>query len=105
MKKTLLLAGALICAGVIAGCSTATSKRLNQLELGMTQAQVKKILGNEYVVKASKTEANGSVLQMWEYRDSKTEEAYRIFFKDGTLAQWGTQGRMDFPDLHVPGGK
>jgi hypothetical protein len=84
------------------GCSTSMSKRLNRLELGMTPAQAKKILGDDYVVKASRTDANGSTLQLWEYRDRKTEEAYNIYFKDGFLAQWGIPAKQDFPELNLP---
>ncbi len=68
----------------------------------MTQPQAKKILGDEYVVKASRTDTNGTVLQMWEFRDKKTEEAYNIYFKDGFLAQWGLPARQDFPELNLP---
>ncbi len=78
------------------------SKRLNRLELGMKPAQAKKILGDDYVVKASRTDANGATLQLWEYRDKKTEEAYSIYFKDGFLAQWGIPARQDFPELNLP---
>jgi hypothetical protein len=85
-----------------AGCSSSFSKRLNRLELGMTQPQAKKILGDEYVVKASRTDTNGSMLQMWEFRDKKTEEAYNLYFKDGYLAQWGLPARQDFPELNLP---
>ena len=85
-----------------AGCSSSLSKRLNRLELGMTQPQAKKILGDNYVIKASRTDTNGATLQMWEFRDKKTEEAYHIYFKDGTLAQWGLPSRQDFPELNLP---
>lgn len=85
-----------------AGCASSFSKRLNRLELGMTPAQTKKILGEGYVVKASRTDAGGSTLQMWEFRDKKTEEAYSIYFKDGFLAQWGLPSRQDFPELNLP---
>lgn len=94
--------GLLLLALLGAGCSTPISKRLNRLELGMTQAQAKKILGDEYIVKASRTDANGAMLQMWEFRDKKTEEAYSLYFKDGFLAQWGAPARMDFPELNLP---
>lgn len=46
------------------GCASSFSKRLNRLELGMTAAQTKKILGDNYVVKASRTDASGATLQM-----------------------------------------
>lgn len=84
------------------GCSTPMAKRLNRLELGMTQPQVKKILGDDYTVKASRTDARGSMLQLWEFRDKKTEEVYALYFKDGLLAQWGTPAKMDFPELNLP---
>jgi hypothetical protein len=84
-----------------AGCSS-TGNRLNRLELGMTTAQVKKILGEDYVVKASNTGAKGETLTMWEYRDEDTEEAFRLYFKDGMLAQWGTAATVNFPELKLP---
>lgn len=87
---------------LLAGCSSSFSKRLNRLELGMTQPQAKKILGDEYVVKASRTDPSGAMLQMWEFRDKKTEEAYNLYFKDGFLAQWGLPSRQDFPELNLP---
>lgn len=86
----------------LVGCSTPIAKRLNRLELGMTQAQAKKILGENYIVKASRTDANGATLQLWEFRDEKTEENYGLYFKDGLLAQWGTPAKMDFPELNLP---
>lgn len=85
-----------------AGCSTPIAKRLNRMELGMTQAQAKKILGDDYIVKASRTDATGALLQLWEFRDEKTEEVYGLYFKDGLLAQWGTPAKMDFPELNLP---
>ncbi|MGC3956844.1 MAG: hypothetical protein QM813_02420 [Verrucomicrobiota bacterium] len=87
---------------LIVGCSTPVSKRLNRLELGMTQPQVKRILGDDYVVKASRIDAQGAALQLWEFRDKKTEESYCIYFKDGLLAQWGTPAKLDFPELILP---
>jgi hypothetical protein len=68
----------------------------------MSQPQAKKILGDEYVIKASRTDTNGAVLQLWEFRDKKTEEAYNLYFKDGFLAQWGLPARQDFPELNLP---
>ena len=94
--------GLLLLALLGAGCATPVSKRLYSLQLGMSQAQANKILGEEYVFKASRTDANGAMLQMWESRDKKTEEAYSLYFKDGFLAQWGAPARMDFPELNLP---
>jgi hypothetical protein len=103
MKKNLVHFGLLamvLCASF--GCSTTTAQKLNRLDLGMSQAQVKKILGDNYIAKASTTDPNGSRLQMWEYTDEKTQDAYRVYFKDGQLAQWGTQSKLDFPELTLP---
>lgn len=103
MKKITLVCALLFALALVgSGCSTPITKRLNRLELGMTQAQVKKILGDEYVVKAARTDANGSTLHLWEFRDPKTEENYCVYFKDGLLAQWGTPAKMDFPELNLP---
>jgi hypothetical protein len=84
------------------GCSTTTAQRLNQLELGMSPAQVKKILGDNYIAGASETDANGSRLQLWEYTDKKTQETFRFYFKDGRLAEWGSPNNMTFPTLNLP---
>ena len=103
MKKYLVLSGLLalvLCAGF--GCSTTISKRLNRLDLGMAQTQVKRILGDNYIAEASMTDANGARLELWEYTDKKTGEAYRIYFKDGRLAQWGSRDSLEFPALNLP---
>ena len=99
----------LVCAGVLAvilgvgfGCATSTSKKLNRLELGMSEAQVRNVLGNDYIAKASMTDTNGARLQLWEYTDKKTQDVYRIYFKDGQLAEWGQRGNLEFPVLTVP---
>ena len=87
---------------VIAGCATRLSRKMNRLELGMTGPQVKKILGDDFIVKAAKTTANGSTLQLWEYTDKKTEATFQLYFKDGQLAQWGSRGQLEFPELTLP---
>ena len=103
MKNTLIHFGlAALLLGVGFGCSTSTSKRLNQLEIGMSQAGVKKILGNDYIAKASMTDSNGVPLQLWIYTDKNSQADYRVYFKDGKLAQWGTQDKLDFPALNLP---
>ena len=103
MKKHLVHSGLLaviLCA--VFGCSISTAQRLNRLDLGMSQAQVKKILGDNYIAKASMTDTNGSRLQLWEYTDPKTQDDFRVYFKDGQLAQWGPKGNQDFPVLTLP---
>ena len=84
------------------GCATSTAHKLNQLDLGMSQAQVKKILGDDYIAEASTTDTNGSHLQLWKYTDKKTQDAYHVYFKDGELVQWGPKGKLDFPVLTSP---
>jgi hypothetical protein len=103
MKKHLFRSGVpamILC--VIMGCSTSTAHRLNRLELGMSQTQVRKILVDNYIAKASKTDTNGSRLAMWEFTDKKTADAYRVYFKDNQLAQWGQGGNLEFPQLYLP---
>jgi hypothetical protein len=95
-------AGALAFALLSSGCGTTTAQKLNSLTLGMPQGQVKRVLGNNYIAKASKIDADGSKLELWEYTDKETREVYRVYFKDGLLAQWGTQGKLDFPELNLP---
>lgn len=84
------------------GCSTPMAKKLNRLEIGMNQAQVKRILGDDYVVKASRLDAEGATLQLWDFHDEDKAETYSLYFKDGVLAQWGTPAKMAFPDLNMP---
>jgi hypothetical protein len=103
MKKYLVQSGFLaLVLSTGYGCATSTPQKLNQLDLGMSQAQVKKILGDNYIAKASTTGTNGSHLQFWEYTDKKTREAYHVYFKDGQLAQWGPQSKLEFPALNLP---
>ena len=103
MKKILISFGVMtLILFVVIGCSTTTGEKLNRLELGMSQAQVRNILGNNYIARASKTDTNGSRLEMWEYTEKKTKEVYRVYFKDAQLAQWGQRGNLDFPDLNLP---
>ena len=84
------------------GCSTSTAQRLNRLDIGMSQVQVKKILGDNYIAQASTVDTNGSRLQLWEYTDQKNKDAYCVYFKDGQLVQWGQKGKLDFPQLNTP---
>jgi hypothetical protein len=101
--KYLVLSGLLVLILCVSfGCSSSMSQKLNRLDLGMSPAQVKKVLGNDYIAKASTTDTNGLRLQMWEYTDKKTQDAYDIYFKDGVLALWGPRGRVDFPQLNLP---
>jgi len=103
MKKHLVqscLLALVLCAGF--GCSTPISKKLNRLDLGMSQQDVKRILGDDYIAKASTTDSEGARLQLWEYTDKKTQAAYRIYLKDGKLAQWGSPENMAFPTLNLP---
>jgi hypothetical protein len=103
MKKHIVrccLLALVLCANF--GCTTPIAQRLNQLDLGMSQTQVKRILGENYIAGASATDANGSRLQLWEYTDKKTLETYRIYFKDGMLAQWGSPQNLAFPTLNLP---
>ncbi|HTQ49492.1 MAG TPA: hypothetical protein VMJ12_02185 [Candidatus Acidoferrales bacterium] len=103
MKKHLVrltLVAMVLCASF--GCSTTTAHKLNKLNLGMSQEDVTSILGDNYVVEAAATDTNGARLQMWDYTDKKTQDEYRLYFKDGKLAQWGKKGDTDFPTLTLP---
>ena len=103
MNKLLVRFGALAVALlVIVGCSTRLGRKMNRLELGMNGPQVKKILGDDFIVKAAKTTTNGSTLQLWEFTDKKTEATFQLYFKDGLLAQWGSRGQLEFPELNLP---
>ncbi|HEY8966167.1 MAG TPA: hypothetical protein VIM58_06980 [Candidatus Methylacidiphilales bacterium] len=78
---------------VFASCSAPITQRSQKLQQGMTQAQVKALLGTDYVVKATKPNAEGKTISLWEYMDSNGN-IYDLYFKDDSLVQWGTPSSL-----------
>jgi hypothetical protein len=83
----------MVVAFVFVSCSAPITQRSQKLQQGMTQAQVKQILGTDYVVKATKPNAEGKTISLWEYMDGKGN-IYDLYFKDDSLVQWGTPSSL-----------
>lgn len=70
------------------GCKTGwiKPKKMNQLSLGMTKAEVVKFLGEPH-----STEAGSGVEKLWYLHDegSWKHQPYFVDFKDGKLAAYG----------------
>lgn len=84
---SILFCGAL--AFALAACST-MSENTQKLQLGMSTAQVKDILGGDYSTRASKYAADGQPVVVWEFKDPSTHDTYWAYFKGDRLVQWGT---------------
>jgi len=71
-----------------------------RLQLGMTQREVEKVLGEKYKIVASRYSPEGQPMTVWEYQDSKEDPVYWIFLKNGKLVQWGTPATIRaLPDV------
>lgn len=100
MKKMLLVTTLLV-AAFCSGCMTTPSAHIDQLELGMTPDQVKKIMGPPFTVRASKQYENGETSAVWEYIapvfssaafSDKYDKDYWIMFENNKVVQWGQPG-------------
>lgn len=104
IMKSKLLTLVLICALVmsITGCGKIVDK-MSRLSIDMDKDEVKALFGKNFVSKASKVDADGNVLDLWEYDDPKAKATYQIFFLNDKVSQWGKKEALQtFPDLHSP---
>ncbi len=100
---TLLLVG--ILAFSLAGCGGIGTK-MNRLSINMTKKDVRGLLGGDFQAKASKVDASGNVLDLWEFYDKKDKVTYQIFFLNGKVSQWGRKSDLKaFPELYAPAKK
>ena len=98
--KVLVLTG--ILAVFLVGCGGVGSK-INRLAIDMHKDEVRSLFGNSFQAKASKVDANGNVLDLWEYYDEKSKTTYQIFFLNDRVSQWGRKEDLKgFPELHAP---
>ena len=51
----------------ISGCATTAAHRFSELNLGMTKAEVRKILGDPYLFRGAVMKPDGSTQESWEY--------------------------------------
>ena len=103
MKKRMFvtLVGILAIVVMLTGC--ATGSKANRLGINMTKDEVRKLLGNKFVAIASKVDADGNVLDLWEYTDEAKKITYRIFFLNDKVSQWGKEEDLaEFPELFQP---
>jgi hypothetical protein len=92
----------IILAVSLAGCG-GISQKINRLSISMQKEEVRSLIGNNYAAKASKVDANGNVLEMWEITDPNTKATFQIFFLNDKVAQWGkSEDLKAFPELHTP---
>ncbi|MFH1062710.1 MAG: hypothetical protein V1747_07510 [Candidatus Omnitrophota bacterium] len=86
----------------LAGCA-GVGQKINRLSISMQKDEVRSLIGNTFVAKASKVDATGNVLEMWEVTDPKTKATYQIFFLNDKVSQWGkSEDLKAFPELHAP---
>jgi hypothetical protein len=86
----------------LTGCGS-ISQKVNRLSISMHKDEVRSLIGNNFVAKASKVDPKGNVLDLWEITDTKTKSTYQIFFLNDKVSQWGKREDLNaFPELHSP---
>jgi outer membrane protein assembly factor BamE (lipoprotein component of BamABCDE complex) len=86
---------------LLAGCATTPSTKIVNLALGMTQDEVKQVMGTPFAVRASKMYDGGGSAQVWEYIppvfsraafSDKYDKTYWVYLENGKVVQWGEPG-------------
>ena len=86
----------------LSGCASMTSK-INRLSINMHKDDVRALFGSNFTAKASKVDAEGNVMDLWEFLDAKQKKTYQIFFLNDKVSQWGKREDLKaFPELHAP---
>ncbi len=83
----------------LVACSSMDS-RTKKLQLGMSRAQVVKILGSDYTVAGAKKDADGSALEVLRFGEKKDPGLF-IYFNNDRLVQWGDNQVLQ----NMPGAK
>ncbi len=87
----------------IAGCGNILDK-INRLSVNMNKNEVRALFGTTFAAKASKVDASGNLLDLWEFYDKKTKSTYQIYFLNDKISQWGkSEDLKTFPELYAPG--
>lgn len=103
MKKAL---GFVVLAVLLAGCTTPSS-RVVGMSLGMSQDEVREVMGAPFAVRASKVYEGGSTAEVWEYVppvfsraafSDKYDRTYWVYFENGQVVQWGEPGDFSGSD-------
>ena len=101
-KKKLSLLLVAVFALTLSGCGS-MSGRINRLSINMQKEDVRALFGSNFTAKASKVDADGNVMDLWEFYDTKQKKTYQIFFLNDKVSQWGKREDLKaFPDLHAP---
>lgn len=85
--RLLLLSGMAV---IFLSACASYDKRVNRLELGMTQPQVERLLGNDFTNKAARVEADGTQTRLLEFTHPRTNRTTWVFFRNGRVVQWGS---------------
>lgn len=88
----LLISGVLL--GAV-GCSSIPAKKISGVELGMTPSEVKDVMGEPTMVRASKVYDDGQTGTVWEYSPAWFEfnpRGFWITFRNERVVQWGEPG-------------
>ena len=68
-------------------------KRLQDLEIGMTKAQVKQVIGEPSLARGAIKNKDGQLIEVWTYNLARPgcirPQTYLLRFQDSKLAQWG----------------
>ncbi|MCP4650725.1 MAG: hypothetical protein GY853_11695 [PVC group bacterium] len=85
----------------IVGCGNMLDK-MNQLSINMHKEEVRAIFKTGFVAKASKVDAEGNLLDLWEFYDKKSKSTYQIYFLNDQVSQWGKREELQaFPELYI----
>jgi hypothetical protein len=107
MKNIKMLLIALCLLGVFSqtGCALfcTSVKRLQDLEIGMTKAQVKQTIGEPSVARGAIRSKDDKLVEVWVYNLARPgcirPQSYLLRFQDSKLVQWGqSQDWLRQPD-------
>lgn len=67
MRRTTLLATAVVPLLMVSGCVT-SSKKLIEIRLGMTKGEIREVLGEPTVARGAIQNKFGQIIEVWQYR-------------------------------------
>lgn len=79
--------------GVLAGCAH-PYRDTPDLRLGMTNDEVRDVMGDPTAIRASKVYEDGQTTEVWEYLSgiALNPKNYWVHFENGKVVQWGEPG-------------
>ncbi|MDY6837522.1 MAG: hypothetical protein SWH78_06080 [Thermodesulfobacteriota bacterium] len=97
MKPALFtsIAAIALCLSVFA-CST--TRKLNDLTIGMTTTEVTALMGEPGIAREPMTNQYGQVIELWHYEmyNNRVDayQAYFLYFYEDKLAKWGEANHL-----------